>query len=257
MKSICIFNPKGGVGKTTSAVSIAYFLSAEFEKKRVLLVDCDQQGSASVALGVYNRDENSPSISTLLTDKGADVRACIVPTEYPNLSVIPANSALDKANKLVLLDSATPQQTRLRKHLAKVADEYDYIIFDCPPDTTMATYNALAFTHTVVAPCRADKYSFRALGQVLEIIEDNMQDFNPSLTFGGALFTMWTRAGVNAECLDAAYQNGIPCYDTHIRSTTKANESTFKTPLPLSAPLSTATQDYYSLIEEMFNLKQL
>lgn len=247
MKAISFMNVKGGVGKTTSSISVAYILATEYNKK-VLLVDLDKQANSTKSLKLY--DAEGLSVSDLLTDRNIDVRNVIKHSEYDNLDVIPANMHLIKANQEVLLDMSRPQQTRLKKHFEHIKNDYDYIIFDCPTDVNMAVINAFCVTDDVLIPIKIDRYAFDGLEYVVEVIGE-LQDFNPNLSLKGGFVTIYKNNNLNRSGKDLLTNNlGLNFFETAIRSTVKVDESTFEKPLPLYAPKSTASIDYHSLVEE-------
>lgn len=249
MKTISFLNVKGGVGKTVSSVNVAYILADKY-KKRVLLIDMDKQGNSSMALGVY--DKAQMTVSDLLTDKNADIKQAIYKSEY-NVDVIPANMSLIKANQDVLLDITTVQQTRLKKHVKKVEDQYDYCIIDCPTDLNMSTLNALTMTDDVMIPIKVDYYSLVGLTDVLETV-DNMREFNENLQVKGCFLTMYQKTIINKQGFDYLKENivpyGIRLFDTFIRNTSKVQESTFSKPIVAYDVSCTASQDYINLVKE-------
>ncbi len=246
MKTLSFMISKGGVGKTISSVNFAYILAEEYNK-RVLLIDLDPQGNSSKAYGI---SPDGLTVSDLLLDKSANVEEAIYESPYKNINVIPSDLALIKANQAVLLDSTSVQQTRLKKHLKKVAAEYDYCIFDCPTDISMSTLNAFAMTDDVLIPVHIDQYSFDAIGKVQSIIED-MQDFNDDLKLAGCFVTMWQNNNLNKQGFEVLKsQKSFHTFNTPIRHTVRASESTYGKPLCVYAPNSTAAQDYRALVEE-------
>lgn len=247
MKAISFMNVKGGVGKTTSSISFAYILAADYNKK-ILLVDLDKQANTTKSFNLL--DNERPSVSDLLTDKAADIDNIIRSTEYENIDLLPANMTLIKANQEVLLDMSRPQQTRLKKHIEKVKDRYDYVIFDCPTDINMAVINAFCVTDDVLIPIKIDRYALDGLEYVVEVIGE-LQEFNPKLTLKGGFITMFKNNNVNKSGKELLNNNlGFNFFQTAIRCTVKADESTFEKPLPLYAPKSTAAIDYRNLVAE-------
>lgn len=246
MRTIAFMVSKGGVGKTISSVNVAYILAAE-KGKKVLLIDLDPQGNASKA---YQIQPEKLNVADLMINKSAEVQDAIYATKYPNISVIPADRALLKANQQVLLDSTSVQQLRLRRHLKTVENEYDYCVFDCPTDVSMSTLNALAMTDDVMIPVKIDSYSFDAIMQVSSIIED-MQDFNPKLKLAGCFVNMYQNNNLCRNGVEVLRsQTSFYTFQTVIRNTVKVSESTYASPLYAYAPRSTAAQDYRALVEE-------
>ena len=258
MKTISIINLKGGVGKTVSAINVAYIL-AEVHKKRVLLIDNDKQGNTSKFFGVHDYD--APSITEVLTVKGYDPFNAIKEVWYwldetgekreSWLDVLPANMTLLKADKDILLDCSRPQQTRLSKAMERVSQYYDYCIIDNAPDLNMSVINALVATDDVMIPIKVDKFAFDGLEQILEQIED-IKEFNPRIKLRGCFVTMFQNCKVNrngTQILQDAPD--VPMFDTKIRRTVKVDESTFADkPLQAYAKNSTAARDYVALVKE-------
>lgn len=247
MKGIAFLLLKGGIGKTTSATNFAYLLGTKHNKK-VLLVDLDQQGNTSWLFGCTSKAQYT--LSDLLVNEKLDVRKAIQKTRYPNIDVIASNESLIKANQDVLLDTETPQQERLRIHLKKIDNEYDYCIFDCPTATTMSTLNALMNTDDVICPIKIDMFAFDAISKSMQLIND-MKEYNPKLRYAGAFVTMYQNTALNNQGVEQLTSaSGINLFDTKIRATTKVGESTYFAPLCEYAPKSTAAEDYASLVKE-------
>ncbi|NFO41980.1 ParA family protein, partial [Clostridium botulinum] len=140
MRVISIINLKGGVAKTISSINIAHIL-ATVHNKKVLLIDNDKQGNTTKFFNMHDAEELS--IANVMTDKNIYIEDVIVPTQYENLDLIPANMHLLKANLDVIMDVGRPQQYRLRKALKQIDEEYDYCIIDNPPDINISVINAL------------------------------------------------------------------------------------------------------------------
>jgi len=252
MTTINIINLKGGVGKTISAICIAYIL-AGVHNKRVLIIDNDKQGSASKFFGAHDYD--APSMADVLTSRDAQtICRAVVRTRYDNLDVLPANMNLLRADKELLLDVSRPQQTRLKKALDNIREAYDYAVIDNAPDLNMSVINALVAADDVMIPIKIDKFSFDGLEMLRDQIAD-VAEYNPSINVAGLFVTMYTRNNVCAQGeLYLAECAGYPLYETVIHRTVKADESTFAgVPLPLYAPESSAAKDYMTLVDEYLN----
>lgn len=247
MRNIAFLLLKGGIGKTTSAVNFAYLLGVKKHKK-VLLIDLDQQGNTTQLFGCDSK--NRYTLSDLLVDNSIDIREVIQSTRYPEIDVIGSDSSLIKANQEILIDEKNPQQERLSRHLEKIKDEYDYCIFDCPTATTMSTLNALMCTDDVLCPVKIDRYAFDAIVESINLINE-MKEYNPKLNFVGSFITMYQKTALcNSGVEELAANSAVKLFDTKIRSTTKAGESTFYAPLCDYAPRATATEDYIKLVNE-------
>ncbi len=253
MKTLAFINRKGGVGKTVSAVSVAYIL-ADTYNKRVLLVDCDATGSATTAYNRVPETLNSPTTNTLLIDVDADIRAVIQKTDYPNVDIIPANGALESGEKAMLLDVQNVQQEHLKDHLSRVADDYDYCVLDCPPTLSLIAVNALVCADEVYIPTIAEKKSVEGVAAIIEAV-GRLRRFSPNIVIKGVFVTMYQRAKVNAEVERQLVAWGLPVLP-HIRFTTKVKDASFDELLPKYAPICTATQDYMALTATILGVSE-
>lgn len=180
---IAVTNQKGGVGKTTSAVNIAFFLAKA--GKTTLLVDFDPQGNATSGLGVEKQKLEGTMSDVMLETK--TMHDIIVPTKHKNLSLAPAVSHL--ANTEVELAQAERRFTRLKGALTGL-NEYEYIIIDSPPSLSLLTVNGLIAAHYVLLPVQAEFYALEGLGQLLETMKLVRKNMNPGLDLLGVLPTM-------------------------------------------------------------------
>lgn len=244
MKTIAFTNIKGGVAKTTSAVNVAYNLSAR--GKRTLIVDLDPQSNSS---DFYGRCGNTQyTVSDLLTDSKLQLDEITASTDYDNLDIIPAYLTLGRAEKLLISDTATPQQFRLKRYLTALSPYYDYCILDCSPAAeSIVNINGLAAADEVYVPLRCDKWAIAGLESSLQVI-DTVSSYNDRLTFGGAFFTCWERANINSEVYDLlSKQLGNKLLSVKIRKTVMVTRSTYSKPLSCFNPRCTAALDYEEL----------
>lgn len=182
--TIAVTNQKGGVGKTTSAINVAYYLAKS--GKKVLLVDLDPQGNATSGLGI-DKNELSMTMSEVLAQKGT-MEQCMIKTSHGSLWLAPTTPHL--ANTEVELAQAAHKFTRLKSALQPVSESFDIIIVDCPPSLSLLTVNGLIAAKYVLLPVQAEFYALEGLGQLLETMKLVRKAMNTSLELLGVLPTM-------------------------------------------------------------------
>ncbi len=184
-KIFCVANQKGGVGKTTTAVNLAAGL-AKIEQ-RVLLVDLDPQGNATMGAGI-NKSELPVSVYQVLLGM-ADVRNACQRSETGGFDVLPANRELAGAEvEMVELDN---REKRLKDALAEVDEDYDFILIDCPPALSMLTLNGLCSAHGVIIPMQCEYYALEGLSDLVNTIKKVHANLNPELKIIGLLRVMF------------------------------------------------------------------
>ena len=184
-KVISVSNQKGGVGKTTTSLSLAASLGVL--EKKVLLIDADPQGNATSGIGISNNDFNKSSYDVLLNR--CKIHESIIETKSPNLDIIPANIDL-VAVEIELVDIAN-RESMLTKMLEKIKNDYDFIIIDCPPSLGLITMNALTASYSVIIPIQCEYYALEGLGKLLNTIKGVQQVHNEKLEIEGILLTMF------------------------------------------------------------------
>lgn len=248
---ISIVNNKGGVGKTTTLITLAGILAKEL-KKKVLVVDTDPQGNASQMLDRYRNTDYTISDLFFETNINKDtVKNYIYETNLENVNVIPSNEDLSLKVDDIARDTSRIQQYILKSAIATIEDEYDFIFFDNNPFYTIITDNTLSASNYVLTPVESDGFGYIGLSQLLSKFHKVQIGLNKDLVFIGAFMT---KAQVGTKVFKSLYEQYkddinekfIPIY---IRQDNKAKESA-TTFIPLSAlsPNSNIHKDYIKLL---------
>jgi len=245
---IAMCNQKGGVGKTTSSINIAGALSQY--GRRVLIVDFDPQGAATVGLGI-NANTVEDTVYTALFNPRMDVHDVIRHTDFENLDIMPANIDLSAAE--VQLVTEVGREQILAGVLRQVKDEYDVIIVDCQPSLGLLTVNALTAADGVIIPVAAEFFALRGVALLMQSIEKVQTRINPGLEVYGVLVTMFTHTLHCDEVLQRiyeAFQNKV--FHSVISRSIKLPDATVAAaPITIYAPNHKTAKEYREVSREL------
>ena len=252
-KIIAICNQKGGTGKTTTTVNLSAAL-AELNKK-VLIIDADTQGNATSGVGV-NKNELKKSVYDVLLHR-ATAQETIIPSVYPNLDIIPCNIHLTGAE--IELVGAISRETRLKKALEPIQNNYDFIFIDSPPSLGLLTLNSLVACRSILIPIQCEFYALEGVSQLLNTFKLVKEGLNEDLKIEGVLLTMADyRTNLTNEVIneitsyfkDQVYKSVIP------RNIRLSEAPSHGKPITLYDPTSIGAKKYKELAYEVLGIKQ-
>lgn len=245
---IVVANQKGGVGKTTTTVSIAASVAeAGF---RTLVVDLDPQANASTGLGLNPHSLESSVYHALLHNVAAE--DIIEPSEVENLFVLP--SSLDLAGAEIELVPAMTREYRLKKAIDSVIDDYDYVFIDCPPSLGLLTINALTAASEVLVPIQCEYYALEGLGQLMSMVEMAQGSLNEDLRISHIVLVMFdSRTRLGGQVVDEVREHfgDLVCKNVIPRTVRLSEAPSFGQPITVFDPESTGALAYKAVAEEV------
>jgi len=201
-KIISICNQKGGVGKTTTAINLGYYLADRGSK--VLLIDFDPQANATSGLGA-DKSKSDKNIYEVLINNNLQIQDIIQELCLPEFRLVPSNIALTGAE--IELISLMNREHRLKNALKAIADDYDFILIDSPPSLGLLTINALTAATSVLIPIQCEYYALEGLSQLLNTVNLVRENLNPDLAIEGVLMTMADyRTNLTSEVIEETRQ---------------------------------------------------
>ena len=244
---IAFANQKGGVGKTTTTITVGASL-AELGY-RVLIIDLDPQGNASTGLGVNSRDLDATIYDVLLRDE--KLENCVEPTAIKNLFIAPSN--LDLAGADIELVSEMGREQRLKKAIESIIDQYDYILLDCPPSLGLLTVNGLTAATEVFVPIQCEYFALEGLGQLLRSVDRVSQVLNPTLEVTHIACVMYTHTTLSDDVVREVREHfgDKVCKAVVPRSVRVAEAPSHGKPITVFDPTSTASKAYREIAKEI------
>ena len=250
-KIIAIANQKGGVGKTTTAINLAASLAVL--EKNVLVIDADPQANTTSGLNFDPDNEEHRTLYEILIGKIAASDA-LIQTELPKLHMIPSHINLVGA-EIELLETPD-RESILKKALAPIKDQYDYIIIDCSPSLGLITINALTAADSVMIPVQPEFFALEGLGKLLQTIRLVQREINPALTIEGFVVTMFDgRTKVHAQVVGELREHFKEMvFKTIIQRSIRLSEApSHGKPIILYDVVSNGTSNYMNLAKEVLD----
>ncbi|MBH9971435.1 ParA family protein [Bifidobacterium sp. W8109] len=245
---LAMCNQKGGVGKTTSSINIAGAMCQY--GRRVLIVDFDPQGAATVGLGI-NANSVDNTIYTAMFDTSLDVHEVVRHTRFNGLDIIPANIDLSAAE--IQLVTEVGREQALAATIRPLRQEYDAIIIDCQPSLGLLTVNALTAADGVIIPVAAEFFALRGVALLMQSIEKVRSRINPDLQIYGVLVTMYTKTLHSDEVLQRIYEafKGKVLHSIISRSIKLPDATVAGEPITMFAPEHKTAKEYREVAREL------
>ena len=251
MKTICIFNQKGGVGKTTTNINLCAYLA--MEGYRVLTIDIDPQGNTTSGLGLDKNSLDFSMYDVLVSD--TTIKESIIKSDLvQNLSIAPSTMELAVAE--VELINKENREKIMKDKLKEIEDEYDYVFIDCPPSLGVLTINALSCADSVLIPIQCEFYALEGVSQLMSTVQLVKKSLNKKLDIEGVIMTMFDfRTNLSNEVLkevqkffnEKVYKTTIP------RNVRLAEAPSFGLPIMLYDEKCKGAEAYVNLTKEFLN----
>lgn len=252
-KVFAFSNQKGGVGKTTTAINLATYVARL--GKKTLLIDFDPQGNATSGFGVEKNQLENNCYDMLMQNCLAG--QVIYPTAIDNLSIIPSN--IDLAAAEVDLVSIPSRESALKRAIASIRNQFDYVFIDCPPSLGLITLNALVASDAVIIPIQSEFFALEGLSQLMNTIRIVKQRLNPDIYINGVILTMYdSRTTMSKQVTEEIYKYfGDKIYTVPVPRNVKLVESpSFGVPIVLHAPHSNGALAYQALAQQFLEREE-
>lgn len=251
MKIICIFNQKGGVGKTTTSINLAASLAMNGHK--VLVIDIDPQGNATSGLGIDKRKVENSVYDVLTTD--IDIQSVVKKSELmDNFYVLPSTMELAGAEiEMIKFDN---REGILKGKLEKINNEYEYVFIDCPPSLGILSINALVASNSVIIPLQCEFYALEGISQLINTVQLVKQSLNTSLEIEGVILSMYDGRTKLCNEVESEVKKYFKdkVYSTHIpRNIRLAEAPSFGLPIILYDDKSKGAKSYSNLATEFLS----